>query len=379
MKLFTTPTQRTHRLLSLAGIGSSVLLLLPSLQAQTVPVPAAPPAASAPAAQQPAATQQPSPAQAPGQQATPATVTTPQTTPQTAPQTAPQAAPVEDPQPSDPGFTINRAVNEVNLIFTVTDAQGHFIKDLQQQNFGLLDDRKPPDRVFNFTQQTNLPLRVGVMLDTSSSIRGRFNFEQDAAKEFLLQVLRPGKDKAFVEGFDIQTDITQNFTDNIDLLNQGISKLKPGGGTSLYDSLYRTCRDQLLVIRDRQATRKALILVSDGDDNYSHAEQKDAIQMCQRAETIVFAISTNVSPSKDSGDDVLKTIAEATGGRAFFPKRMEDISVEFHNIEDELRSQYSLEYKPADFKADGSFRSVYLVALNRKYIVRVRKGYYAPN
>ena len=365
MKFFSTLTRRTQRRLSLIGMGSFLLLLSSTLQGQNAAVPppvppTVPPAASTtgPAASTPATQQQ-----APAQQTTP----------------APQTAPVEDPQPSDPGFTINRAVNEVNLIFTVTDAQGRFIRDLQQQNFGLLDDRKPPDRVFNFTQQTNLPLRVGVMLDTSSSIRGRFNFEQDAAKEFLLQVLRPGKDKAFVEGFDIQTDITQNFTDNIDLLNQGISKLKPGGGTSLYDSLYRTCRDQLLVIRDRQATRKALILVSDGDDNYSHAEQKDAIQMCQRAETIVFAISTNVSPSKDKGDDVLKAIAEATGGRAFFPKRMEEISVEFHNIEDELRSQYSLEYKPADFKADGSFRSVYLVALNRKYIVRVRKGYYAPN
>ncbi len=300
-------------------------------------------------------------------------------------QTKPAALPNQQPaqegnaNPTDPGFTIREQVNEVNLIFTVTDSQGHYVKDLQQQNFGLLDDRKPPVQVFNFTQQTNLPLRVGIMLDTSNSIRGRFKFEQDAAKEFLLQVLRPGKDKAFVEGFDVQIELSQPFTDNIDMLNQGISKLEPGGGTALYDSVYRTCRDQLLSIRDKRSTRKALILVSDGDDVYSHSSEQDAIQMCQRAEAIIYSISTNISPSKDKGDDVLKAMAEATGGRVFFPKRMEDISGHFHDIEDELRSQYSLEYKPADFKADGSFRSVYLVALNRKYIVRVRKGYYAPN
>ena len=293
---------------------------------------------------------------------------------------APAGAVTAPSQAPDPGYTITRAVNEVNLIFTVTDTKGEFIKDLQQQNFGLLDDRKPPERVYNFTQQTNLPLRVGIMLDTSSSIRGRFKFEQDAAKEFLLQVLRPGQDKAFVEGFDVDTEMSQPFSNNIDLLSQGISKLQPGGGTALYDALYKTCRNQMLTLRDpRLSVRKAIVLVSDGDDNYSHSGEQDAIQMCLRAETILYTISTDTSPSKDKGDDVLKAMAQATGGRAFFPKRMEDISTYFHDIEDELRSQYSLEYKPADFKADGSFRSVYLVALNRKYVVRVRQGYYAPN
>ncbi|MHB1022271.1 MAG: VWA domain-containing protein [Acidobacteriaceae bacterium] len=280
-------------------------------------------------------------------------------------------------QPDNPGFTLSRSVNEVNLIFTVTDKQGRFIRNLQQQNFGLLDDRKPPSEVYSFTQQTDLPLRVGLMLDTSSSIRSRFQFEQNAAKEFLLQVLRPGKDKAFVEGFDNVIDLTQNYTDNIDLLNTGISKLRPGGGTALYDSIYKTCRDQLLPMRSRQSVRRALILVSDGDDDFSHAQLIDAIQMCQRAETIIYAISTNIGPSKDRGDDVLKKLTEATGGRAFFPTQMEDIAIHFHNIEEELRSQYSLAYKPADFKADGSFRTIYLVAMDPRYKVRVSKGYYA--
>ncbi|MEO6803492.1 MAG: VWA domain-containing protein [Granulicella sp.] len=307
--------------------------------------------------------------------------TAPQTPTTTAPQapasTAPQAPDTNGPLGDGPITTIKVQANEVNLIFTVTDKKGKFITGLQQQNFGLLDDGKPPIAVLRFTQQTNLPLRVGVMLDTSSSIRQRFEFEQQAAMEFFLQVLHQN-DRAFIEGFDIQTDLAQPYTNNIDLLNTGIHKLRPGGGTAMYDALYKTCRDQMLTLREEGAVRKALIVVSDGDDNYSRALESDAIKMCQRAETIVYAISTNVSPNKDRGDDVLKEIAEATGGQAFYPTRIEDVATGFHNIEEELRSQYSLEYRPADFKQDGAFRTIYLQATDPRYKVRARKGYFAP-
>jgi len=267
--------------------------------------------------------------------------------------------------------------DEVNLIFTVTDKKGHFITGLQQQNFGLLDDGRPPISVVQFTQQTNLPLRVGVLLDTSSSIRQRFQFEQDSAIEFFLQVLHLN-DRAFVEGFDVQTDLAQDFTNNVDLLNQGIRKLRPGGGTALFDALYKSCRDQMLTLRETGSVRKALILVSDGEDNYSRAEESDAIKMCQRAETIVYSISTNVSPTKDKGDDVLKAISDATGGQAFYPVRIEDVAIGFRNIEQELRSQYSLVYRPANFRQDGAFRTIYLHAIDPRFQVRARKGYFAP-
>nr|WP_229739000.1 VWA domain-containing protein [Edaphobacter dinghuensis] len=283
-------------------------------------------------------------------------------------------------QPSsqeEPITTIQVQVNEVNLIFTVTDKKGRFITGLQRQNFGLLDDQRPPEAVLGFTQQTNLPLRVGIMLDTSSSIRQRFQFEQDSAIEFLLQILHLN-DRAFVEGFDISTDVAQGFTNNVDLLNQGIRKLRPGGGTALYDALYKTCRDQMLDLPEPGSVRRALILVSDGDDNYSRAQESDAIKMCQRANTIVYAISTNVSPSRDKGDDVLKAISEATGGQAFYPTKIEDVALGFRNIEQELRSQYSLVYRPADFRQDGSFRTIYLQALDPRYHVRAQKGYFAP-
>jgi VWFA-related protein len=154
--------------------------------------------------------------------------------------------------------------------------------------------------------------------------------------------------------------------------------LRPGGGTALYDNLYKACHDQMLSLRDTVAVRRALILVSDGDDNYSHALQSDAIKECQRAETIVYAISTNVSPSKDKGDEVLNQISQATGGRAFYPIRIEDVAAGFHSIQEELRSQYSLIYTPADFKNDGSFRTIYLQASDPRYQVRAKKGYFAP-
>jgi len=281
---------------------------------------------------------------------------------------------------TDGNFTIRTNVNEVNLIFTVTDKHGRFIQNLQQRDFALLDNQKAPAQVFNFTQQTNLPLRVGIMIDASTSIRQRFEFEQSAAVQFLQQVVRPQTDLAFVMGFDVTSYVTQNFTNDQDKLEAGITKLRPGGGTALYDAVYVACRDRLLnaPLSPQGSVRKALIVISDGDDNQSRAYPDDSIKMCQRAETIIYAISTNVSPSRDRGDDVLKKMAEATGGLAFFPKRIEDMSGSFHDIEEELRSQYSLAYRPADFKLDGAFRSIYLVALDRRYQVRAKKGYFAP-
>ena len=307
----------------------------------------------------------------------PAPAPTPAQVPAAAPDQTPAAtaAPAQD--DAGPTQTISVFTNEVDLIFTVSGRNGHFVTGLQQQGFGLLDDGRPPARVLSFTQQTNLPLRVGVMLDTSSSVRQRFQFEQQAATDFFLQVMHPA-DRAFIEGFDVQTDISQDFTNRIDLLDTGIRKLRPIGGTALFDALYKTCRDQMLTLKERNSVRKALVLVSDGDDDYSRALESDAIKMCQRAETIVYTISTNVGPSKDKGDDVLRQIADATGGQSFFPTRLEDVAIGFQNVEEELRSQYLLRYVPADFKQDGSFRTIYLQSLDSRYSVRAKKGYFAP-
>lgn len=275
-------------------------------------------------------------------------------------------------------YTIKENVNEVYLVFSVTDKHGQFISDLKQSDFALLDDHRAPAQVYSFTQQTNLPLQVGILIDTSTSIRQRFQYEQQAAKAFLLGVIRPQTDKAFIEGFSEAPDYRQGWTNNLDLLETGIDSLQPGGGTALYDSVYSACRDKLLTSRGQEPVRKVIVLISDGDDDVSHAYLDDAIKECQRADTNIFAISTDASPSRDAGDDVLKKMAIATGGKAFFPDSIEDMPISFDQIQKELRSQYALVYKPADFKANGQFRPIYLFCLDRRYKVRVREGYFAP-
>jgi VWFA-related protein len=274
---------------------------------------------------------------------------------------------------------IRLGVNEVNLIFTVTDKHGHYIPDLKQSDFALLDDGRAPSRVNSFHQQINLPLRVGIVIDASTSIRSRFQFEQQSATEFLLQILKAKSDRAFVMGFDVTPTVTQDWTNNIDGLETGINRLRPGGGTALFDAVYTACRDKLLdESRGQEPVRKAMVLISDGDDNQSRVYQDEAIKECQRAETIIYAISTNWTPSRGKGDKVLTQMAEDTGGQAFFPPSVEEMSVSFHGIEEELRSQYALTYTPAEFKENGAFRPIYLYCNDRRYQVRTRKGYFAP-
>jgi Ca-activated chloride channel family protein len=272
-----------------------------------------------------------------------------------------------------------KQVNEVNMVFTVTDKHGRFIKDLKQNDFKVLDDNRPPAAVVNFGSETNLPLRVGLLVDASNSIRDRFRFEQDAAIEFLNQIVRPKFDKAFVIGFDTTAEVTQDFTDNSEKLSNGVRMLRPGGGTALYDAIYYACRDKLAKTQDPFATRKAIILLTDGEDNQSRVTREEAIEMAERAEVVIYPISTNVSGIKMKGDKVLERFADATGGRAFFPFKIEDVANAFSEIQDELRSQYLLAYKPADFQTDGRYHAIEILAENHKnYKVRARKGYYAP-
>ena len=292
----------------------------------------------------------------------------------------PEAQPSADQQADLNAPTIVRlGVNEVNLIFTVTDKHGHYIPNLQQSDFALLDDGRAPAKVNSFHQQINLPLRVGIVIDASTSIRSRFQFEQESATEFLLGVLKARSDRAFVMGFDVTPTVTQDWTNNIDGLETGINRLRPGGGTALFDAVYTACRDKLLdVARGQQPARKAIVLISDGDDNQSRVYPDEAVKECQRAETIIYAISTNWTPSRGKGDKVLTKMAEDTGGQVFFPPSVEQMSVSFHEIEEELRSQYALTYTPADFKYDGRFRPIYLYCNDRRYQARTRKGYFAP-
>jgi Ca-activated chloride channel homolog len=285
-----------------------------------------------------------------------------------------------DISPDDSTTTITKTVNEVNVVFTVTDRHGHYVKNLARGDFAVLDDSKPAGQIRSFHSETDLPLQVGLMVDASNSVRDRFKFEQEAAIEFLNQTVRPRYDKAFVVGFDVTPEVTQDFTDNTEALSRGVRALRPGGGTAMYDAVYFACRDKLLKEPRVGPVRRAIILLSDGDDNMSHVTREEAIEMALRAEVIVYTISTNITGgSRRSGDKVLERIADATGGRAFFPFQLNDVANAFVEIQDELRSQYALSYNPTDLRMDGHYHTIEILAQNHKNLrVRSRRGYYAP-
>jgi len=363
---------------------------LPSAPSATKypPKPASPPASTTPS---------PAQTQTPAQTNPPATTTAPSQSGDTttAPQTAPSDKPAnptgnlgtlgnapQQPAPSDDQeeklTTIVKQVDEVNVVFTVTDKRGKFVTDLKKDDFQVLDDKKPAQSIRSFRAETNLPLRVGLLIDASNSIRDRFKFEQEAAIEFLNQIVRQ-QDEAFVLGFDTTPEVTQNFTNSAEALAKGVRMLRPGGGTALYDAVYYACRDEIMAKdKGKYETRRAIILLSDGDDNQSRVSRDEAVEMAQKAEVIIYTISTNTSGQKLKGDKVLEYFAEETGGRAFFPFKIQDVSDAFSQIQDELRSQYALSYKPADLQMNGKYHSIQILADNKKYKVRSRKGYYAP-
>jgi len=327
----------------------------------------APPAATTPAPTAPAATRPPA-----------------SSTPQTAPppntdSAAPAPKPAGSSDQDEKLTTIVKQVDEVNVVFTVTDKRGKFVNDLKQDDFKVVDDNKPALSIRSFRSETNLPLRVGLLIDASNSIRDRFKFEQEAAIEFLNQIIRQRYDQALVIGFDTTPEVTQNFTDNTEALSKGVRMLRPGGGTALYDAIYYACRDEIMAKdKGNLETRRAIILLSDGDDNQSRVSREEAVEMAQKAEVIIYTISTNTSGMKLKGDKVLEHFAEETGGRAFFPFKIQDVSDAFSQIQDELRSQYAVSYKPAELQPNGKYHSIAILADNKKYRVRSRKGYFAP-
>jgi VWFA-related protein len=351
---------------SIAHYGIALLLLAGAMAQSTAPSPGVSAPASSSAAPATAPQQSPPSSSPPAgaQQTTPAD---------------PKAAQSTAPADTEAVTTIRTGTNEVNVVFTVTDKHGRRITDLKQGDFRVLDDNKPPESIRSFHAETNLPLQVGLLIDASNSVRDRFKFEQESAIEFLNQTIHPRYDQAFVVGFDVTPEVTQDFTDNSELLAHGVHALRPGGGTALYDALYFACRDKLLKSPKSLTVRRAIILLSDGDDNQSHVTREEAIEMAQRAEAIVYTISTNVSGTKQAGDKVLERIADATGGRPFFPFQIRDVANAFAEIQDELRSQYAISYRPADLKSDGHYRAIDIEANDKKNLrVRSRRGWYAP-
>jgi len=286
----------------------------------------------------------------------------------------PKTAPPAQDEPT----RIQVDVTRVPMLFTVTDKKGRFITDLVKEDFEIFENKKRQE-VAEFNAESDLPLRIGLLIDTSNSIRGRFRFEQEAASEFVKSVIKTKQDKAMVVSFDTQPDLKADLIEDTGVIDKAIKELRPGGGTSLYDAIYFSCQDRLQ--RDQPSTkyRRALVILSDGDDNNSRYTRDQALEMAQKADAVIYAISTNLSRIETDGDKVLKYLTAETGGRAFFPFKVEDLEVSFENLASELRHQYNLSYRPEPLIADGQFHPIDLRVKNRKdLVVHARRGYYAP-
>jgi Ca-activated chloride channel family protein len=313
------------------------------------------------------------------------------------PMPPPPATP-QDQQEIQKGPTIKVPVNLVDVLFTVLNRRNKLVSDLEQKDFRVLDDNVPQD-IRYFSKQSDLPLRIGMLLDTSNSIRDRLKFEQDAANNFLFSVLRRNKDEAFVMTFDDEPEILQGFTGDTGALRDKILRTRAGGGTAVYDAIYEACFKELSHPPrppgdQPDVVRRVMILISDGEDNLSTHTRTEAIEMAQRTSVVIYTISTSTQwvtlddPSKEKsgnrkyhlteGDKVLQDLADETGGRPFYPYHVDDLDQSFQDIGEELRNQYSLAYNPTNHQLDGRYHKIKIEIPGEKgYQVRARRGYYA--
>jgi len=287
--------------------------------------------------------------------------------------------------------TFRQEVTRVNVLFTVSDKKGRFVTNLAMEDFDVIEGKKK-QKILEFATESDLPLRIAILVDTSNSIRARFRFELEAARSFLEGVIRKGRDKALVYGFDTEALLIQDFTDDTELLATRLRDLRPGGGTAMYDALIAASRDKLGIERPLHKFRRAMIIIGDGEDNASHSTRDQALEYVQKADVVAYAISTNNSGSMhdqevgmggvhalSDGDKVLKYLTHETGGMTYFPFRAQELEQDFENIANELRSQYSILYRPDPLKTDGLYHPIDVRVHTRSdLIVRARHGYYAP-
>ena len=290
----------------------------------------------------------------------------------------PPAATPATPAVSQADQTLSVEVNLVNILFTVADRKGKFVTNLKKEDFKVFEDERIQS-VTNFSSENNLPLTIALLVDTSGSIRDKLRFEEEAAIEFFYSTLQRGKDKALVIAFDSGVGLLQDFTDDPEKLADKIRQIRAGGGTSLYDAIYLAVNQKLA----GQSGRRVAILITDGDDNSSRVSLTETLEAAQKNEVTVYSISTNStaffgSKDQERGDKTLKKLAEETGGKAFFPLKVQDLASSFLDIHDELRSQYQIGYRPTNAKQDGTFRRIRVDVADKRYKARARTGYYMP-
>lgn len=280
---------------------------------------------------------------------------------------------------STTGFTIRQAVDETALFLAVSE-HGKMISDLSASDIQIRDDNRPPDRVLQFLPQSKLPLRLGVLIDISGSVEHRINFEKHAAKKFLEKVLNPASDLAFVAGFDEDLHVTQDFSNDAVALRNAVDRIaRQADATSVFDAIHSACW-KLAAYPDQGRIARVLVVLTDGQDNASHRSLKQAMDAAENAGVTIYAFNTSEDyDMQTDANQVLRMIADGTGGEAKYPRNMSDLDRYFNQLSEVIRSRYLIAYKPAGFIPDGSFRKLRVTATKdgRTLQVHVRKGYYA--
>lgn len=275
-------------------------------------------------------------------------------------------------------WVFRRQVNEVTVMFTAT-RKGKYVDDLQRAEVQVRDDKRAPAEIMDFRNEQGLPMRLGLLIDTSGSVNDRFRHEIQAANQFVRQVVDGQHDRVFVAGFSHRMRMMQDFTNDPDKVGSALQRLQDDeGDTGFFDAIAGACK-KLAESGDRQPVARVLVLITDGDDNASSHTLRDAAEIAQWDEVTIYTISSNPRGLNVIGDDALQKLAEQSGGRALFPASKKRVSKAFARVRDELRNRYAVSYRPAEFKPDGHFRRIRIVArqFGKKLHVHARRGYYA--
>lgn len=293
------------------------------------------------------------------------------------------------PQEPAQGPVLKSSVNLVNLFATVRDKNKRVVGDMKQDDFKIFEDGQEQKIAF-FSKEVTLPITLGLLIDTSGSEQNRLGAEQEAASRFLERVMKKG-DEAMVISFDLDVDLLADFTDDRAQIERAINKARIGavntgvvtpgtlpsgansGGTHFYDAVYLACNDKLVT----EAGRKALVIITDADDQGSRLKLEEAIESAQRTDTVVHVLLVH-DPGQGWRPDVARKLSDETGGRTIEVSSEKKLNEAFDQISDELRSQYTLGYYPTNTAKDGRFRKVKVETTNKDFKILTRKGYYAP-
>ena len=276
-----------------------------------------------------------------------------------------------------PALTMHKQVQEVSLLLTVTDRQGHLVHNLTSSDFTIHDNGELPKRITYFERQADLPLRVAILIDTSGSVTDSFTFEQKAAAIFLSNILRPKSDLALIIGFNNTPLLVQPATNNTGLLSLMIHSLQIRGETAVFDAVSMASQE-LGKINDASPARRVIVLITDGEDNSSHLNLQQAIEIAQRNDCFVYVLQvrTFITSESEAADHAMGELSKATGGQVMSADNGKKLVRAFSTIEKDLRSQYAIGYTPANLTPNGSFHRLIVVG-PRKLRVYHREGYFA--